>query len=1404
MSDLEQRPRPPVDSWIAAVFVGSPQEGPPAGAGVVIDRYRVLTCRHVVQQVIDNDAAGWVMFPKARVGRLEFAINRVRPAVREDVAVLELIDPVPPSVEPATLRAPSADDLVDEPWWAFGFPRDAPFGADAHGTIEAALGWEWVSLQTTSRHPVRQGFSGAGLWSPRYQAVVGLLGQVRMGGEQHGDALALTMRQVDVELPLENINVQFEWSLPAAGETAHAAWGWSLDLDDEAVRHWRPRARGVSVDSEAGYRFSGRAAALAEIVAWLERTSRDRRILVVTGSPGVGKSAVLGRVVTTADVGVRAALPSSDHNVKAPLGIVSCAIHAKGKTAMDVAVELASAASVRIPRDLDDLLPSIREELERRTPRRFNVVVDALDEAASPSHARAILTRLLLPLTQTCSDVGAQVVIGTRRRDDGGDLITALGAAASVIDLDDERYFLPDDLAAYALATLQLLGDERPDNPYEDSAAAEPLAWRIAEAADQNFLIAGLVARTHGMYDVEPVPPERLVFTPRPTVDAALADYLERITPVGQVPATEILVALAYAQATGLSIDIWRVVLSALGSGPMQREELERFAGSNAANFLVETSSDEGTRRYRLFHQALNDALLRTREQRGARLAEEREIARHLVIFGRNKGWEHADPYLLRALPTHASRADRIDLLLVDDEYLLHADLRRLTPLADRARTDLGLARARLLHLTPRAISAGPDDRVALFDVTQMMEGLGKRIAPTRPAPYRALWASVRRRTERSALEGHARRVNALCTLEVDDRVLLASASDDWSARIWDPASASQVFVLRGHTRPINALCAVSVQERQLLVTAGADRTVRMWDPLTGLQEWALSVDVEVTALCATGTAGGRTIVLGDAVGSLIMVDPSTAQRRTVLSFYGERVVSVFAAPCNGIDALVVNSEMTVRRGKAQDAHERCRLRIVDVRSAAVLTERHVTDRDRGIFSCGVPMRRKDGSTSDVLAIGVASGTIYLRNVYGREVGVIRGYTPKRKPDGSLEPEPDRSIVAMAKISDSQGRSQLVVAPTIGSVEMWNPSTGLLANRLATPEGQITAACSVMIDNRPFLATAGSDGVIQLWNPVNHHGSKETGTYSQVLVGTSTKNGSQIAAIRGKTVRLWETMTGHEIHRFQGVASDLTGLCTVQTRRAAILASSCRDGTIWLWDLDTGRTLYPLSAHAGPAIAICAITLRGEQLIATTHNSRSILLWDPVRRRRAGQGALASLRGLPSRLVGHTSNVRALAPVPINGVEGLASASEDTICLWNLRTGTVAATLDIPERHRVTSINYLRTGGRDILITSGGDNKVMLWDPQAKKPYLTLSGHTDTVTSLCTIVWRDRVLLASASLDRTVRLWAADEGIAELVIPVSHPAIACVNSAGYLIVGVTVGVIAIDLAPFGNATTTVR
>lgn len=469
---------PSDDSWVAAVHA-SAGDFNPIGVAFVIDVDRLLTCAHVVVAADGTPLESlWVSFPKAdgfpRRSVASVMIAYAPPLV--DLAVLVVEEPLPAEVKKAPLRFPKPNNLIGSSWWAFGFPDRDLIGNAANGVVGEALTLGWVRLDTQSRYLVGPGFSGGGLWSSDYKAVVGVVGQAH----SNGDGRAITVRQADSCFPDQKLAILGSWSVEAAGETALQQWGWTLAQDPEGVRHWRPRARGVRIDSERGYRFRGRTAALTRIVQWLDRPDPDRRVLVVTGSPGVGKSAVLGRIITTADGAIRNSLPASDKAVRASLRSVSCAVHAKAKTALEVAKEIARAASAELPREASDLAPAIREALTERIDRRFNVIIDALDEAASPTQAREIIEMVALPLAETCADIGAQVVVGTRRRDGGGELIGRFGRALAELDLDTPEYFAEEDLFAYSLACLQLVGDERPSNPYSNKTLAIPVARRIA------------------------------------------------------------------------------------------------------------------------------------------------------------------------------------------------------------------------------------------------------------------------------------------------------------------------------------------------------------------------------------------------------------------------------------------------------------------------------------------------------------------------------------------------------------------------------------------------------------------------------------------------------------------------------------------------------------------------------------------------------------------------------------------------------------------------------------------------------------------------------------------------------------------------------------------------------------
>ena len=104
--------------------------------------------------------------------------------------------------------------------------------------------------------------------------------------------------------------------------------------------------------------------------------------------------------------------------------------------------------------------------------------------------------------------------------------------------------------------------------------------------------------------------------------------------------------------------------------------------------------------------------------------------------------------------------------------------------------------------------------------------------------------------------------MNALCAVPIaDGRHLLASASDDRTVRLWDPATGQTLHTLTGHTDWVRALCAVPITGgRHLLASASDDRTVRLWDLATGQTLHTLTGHTDsVNALCAVPIAAAGT-----------------------------------------------------------------------------------------------------------------------------------------------------------------------------------------------------------------------------------------------------------------------------------------------------------------------------------------------------------------------------------------------------------------------------------------------------------------------------------------------------------------------------------------------------------------
>ncbi|MGW2630476.1 hypothetical protein ACWC2K_14250 [Streptomyces chattanoogensis] len=253
------------------------------------------------------------------------------------------------------------------------------------------------------------------------------------------------------EDPAEVLGLNHYWALQ---EFIVGSVRPSLDVD-----HYLSRASGRNTAQQAQptCHFSGRQAELERIRAWLENGAEEGATLcVVTGSPGVGKSALLGVVVCCAHrklaKGLRPVMKSIPKNLRPDPRSRVAAVHARSMVLSQVVDAVAAQLDLPLPPEgwtaqkLVDAVAGLAEEPL--------IVVDALDEA---TESVQISVELLLPLANREDRGGGrrracQLLVGVRPY---WDKLPQLAEAAddarqSLVDLDAvDRAGLRDALTHY-------------------------------------------------------------------------------------------------------------------------------------------------------------------------------------------------------------------------------------------------------------------------------------------------------------------------------------------------------------------------------------------------------------------------------------------------------------------------------------------------------------------------------------------------------------------------------------------------------------------------------------------------------------------------------------------------------------------------------------------------------------------------------------------------------------------------------------------------------------------------------------------------------------------------------------------------------------------------------------------
>ena len=562
-------------------------------------------------------------------------------------------------------------------------------------------------------------------------------------------------------------NPRFKPGLPAGVSVAEARR--SVD-EDELQTFWAPVSRGVELDVQPGWYFTGRRRVLGELSAWLSNTE-DTRNRLITGRPGSGKSAILAKIVTLSDPEYRLKALQHDPEVAQLIqeASIDLAVHAKGKTLQDMTRRLADSLGVEAQESA--VLANLKS---RTTP--YRVIVDSLDEAREP---KLIAEELLAPM-HSISNV--KLLVGTRP-----EYKNQLGANAVEMHIDSPEYFEKSDLYEYVKNRLLVRLDESSSLFQSNKDKVSELSAAVADKAYPNFLIARLV--TEDLLS-SPLPVENIdVGSIKFPTSAGMAfeQFLSRFGPDEQ-RATDLLSPLAWAEGVGLPwATIWPTSASILSSKTYTDDDI-RWLLDRVGSFVVE-GLEGGRSVYRLYHQALADHLRHQHQSRNAETAITTALLDSITDSGAvQRDWSNAHPYVRNHLAEHAAAAGILHEVLIDPGFLLYANCDRLLnaiAVSAEALSDevVRSYKAASIHLR----SKPRDEAAAYLELTARQNGLNWKLSDLVPTPWKSRWADWKPALPNTVI---ATGTSSITTLEIsrwsDGKPVVLAGRDDGDVEVWD------------------------------------------------------------------------------------------------------------------------------------------------------------------------------------------------------------------------------------------------------------------------------------------------------------------------------------------------------------------------------------------------------------------------------------------------------------------------------------------------------------------------------------------------------------------------------------------------------------------------------------------
>ena len=1130
--------------------------------------------------------------------------------------------------------------------------------------------------------------------------------------------------------------------------------GWVMSGSERAseVRgHFSRRGMGQRSGVQGGGVFRGRGAALAAVNAWLSAEEAPGRPLVVTGQPGAGKSALLGRVVL-------------DHEAQAlERGL---AFHARQATVANLMNAVEQLTKTRKADSIFDMVDRVRST---EPVRPWPIVIDALDEAASETERQ----RLVEAIVELAGLPQIRVVVATRdlageHRFAPESLFAQLGVISAtspnLVDLDEDRFFDADGLLSFCAALLRQEGvtnESPPDGAWATYRADDRLCNRLARAiaarAGRNYLVAALTASPLSRLTTPIDPGVKGIMESLPSsVGEALSKYLDAQPPRERHKIRGLLTALAYARGDGIDDRHWIKFATQLGY-PTDVLDLDVLRSSPVVDYLLQTTLAPRAPVTRLFHQALVDELLAPRP----RQSDERLIFDTLIPEPSDLAGEGPDHYVRQFLVTHAAAAGTLDAEHIPINFLPWETSGKVGVLLGFPRPD----GQRHQHLNAWAAL---EPYLANADMETVRESLAFVIHASQrntrsagvPPTNNVLAPQWTRWTYASNILVHLpdrTSVRGVTTfVGPEGQSLVAGGCRDGAVRVWDVATGEQygrtLYSPDATGTVWNVVSFVNDEDHTVLASCGEDGTVRVWGLNDGRETTLRGHSGKVRDLVTFSDSAGRRLVA------------SAGYDRTVRIWDVDSAAPVGEPLIGHTDGVHSIAAFTDADGSTLLATGGCdgTLRVWNPTDGTEVRE---------------PITVYDDWVRAVLPIEDHLGRLLLAT--GGNDRRIRFWNPNsgeemREP--ITLPGPGR-VTTLTTTIGGEGQTLLVNGGTDRVVRVWDLRSG---NQATAPKightDWVSSVATVTTNDgrRMIVSTAGPDCTIRLWDPAasdSETSGTSLGWMRSVTFGPD-RAGRLLAATGSgdATVRIWDGESGATVAVATGHRGWVRAVTPLQSAGGdPAFVSGGTDRTVRVWDGETGiQKGSELVGHEGEVWAVTSfVDAAGHTMIASGGNDKKILLRCP--------GSAAE----PVLLEGHRKGIRGLTTFPTaDGGLVLASVSADhTLRLWNPSTGSqIQAPIEAHDEG-IRAVSAFSDSGRICIVTGGCDNAARIWDASTGKKLGEFSEHKGWVLTVATATHtcgRVVLLTGGGMGDYSLRVWdvPTQRQLARLVLGVQVQSVA--------------------------------